>query len=62
MHNPNDISHFWELEISVHSKNVFQAFTIGPSDILLFFRNKFWGTSMNYVDLRFPVLQTAIPS
>lgn len=62
MHNPNDISHLWELEISIHGKNVFQVFTIAPSDILLFFRIKFWGTSMNYVDVGFSVLQTAILS
>lgn len=62
MHNPNDISHLWELEISIHGKNVFLVGTVLPSDILLFFRIKFWGISMNYVDVGFPVLQTAIPS
>lgn len=60
MHNPT--SHLWELEISIHGRNIFQVFTIAPSDILLFFRIKFWVTSMNYVDMGFPVLQTVIPS
>lgn len=58
MQNPNDISHLWELGISIHGKNVFQVFSIAPSDILLFFGIKFWGTSMNYVDVWLPVLQT----
>lgn len=60
MQNHNDLSHLWELGISIRGKNVFRVFLVAPSDILLYFGIKFWGTSMNYVDVWLPVLQTVI--
>lgn len=57
MQNPNDVSHLWELGISLQSKNVFQILSVAPSNILLFSEIKFWGASVNLADdVGFPVL------